>query len=86
MPLTVTTCSTPGTLAGDPLDLLQHRVGALLRGAVGQLRGNDQIALVLVRQERGRHARQPPDRDPDEHEREDDHQAAAVDHRADEPA
>ena len=70
--------------AGDPLDLLHDRVRALFRGAVGQLRGDDQIALVLGRQERGRHACQPVDGDPDEREREDDHRAGAARHGADE--
>ena len=74
-----------GDLAGDPLDLLQHPIGSLLRGAVGQLRGDDQIALVLVRQERGRHARQSPDRDADQNEREGDDEGAAVNEGADEP-
>ena len=75
MPLTVTTFSTPGTFFGDRRDLLHDRVGALLRSAVGQLCADDQIALVLVRQERGRHARQPPDRNDDENKRKDHHGA-----------
>ena len=71
--------------AGDPLDLLHDRVRALLRGAIGQLRGDDQVALVLGRQKGGGHARQPVDGDSDERKREDDHGAGAAGHCADEP-
>ena len=85
MPLTVTTRSTPGTPPAIFGDLLHHRVGALFRRPVGQLHGNDQVALVLDRQERGRDARQPVDGDADEREGEDDHERGAPRHRGDEP-
>ena len=81
----MTTCSTPGILPGDSLDLLHDRVRALFRGAIGQLRGDDQVALVLGRQKGGGHPRQPIDGDSDEREREDDHGAGAAGHQADEP-
>ena len=64
---------------------MHHRVRALFRSAVRQLRRNDQIALVLDRQERGRDARQSVDSHRDEREREDDHQAGAARHCADKP-
>ena len=51
----------------------------------GSCAADDQIALVLVRQESGRHARQRPDCDADQNEREDHHRAAATRHRADQP-
>ena len=60
MPAMVTTWSTPGVWLGDPVDLLQRRLGAAERGAVGQLHGGEQIALVLDRQEAGRPRRDMP--------------------------
>ena len=62
MPAMVMTWSTPGVLLRDLGDLVERLLGALERGAVGQLHGGDQIALVLDRQEAGRHAREAVDR------------------------
>ena len=39
-------------------DLIDHVLGAVERRAIGQLRGDQQIALVLDRNEAGRHPRQ----------------------------
>jgi len=42
-------------LADDLADFVEHLLGAVERGAIGQLHGGDQVALVLDRQETGRH-------------------------------
>ena len=43
--------STPGRRLQNVAHLLGDRVGALQRGAVGQLHDDEEIALVLDRQE-----------------------------------
>ena len=53
-PAMATVCVTPGCLPGDRLDLLHHRFGPLERGRVGQLHVDQQVALVLRRDEAGR--------------------------------
>ena len=50
-PLIEPTMSTPGVALQDVADLLGDRVGAFQRGAVGQLDDDEEIALVLDRQE-----------------------------------
>ena len=59
----------PGGLARDLLDPFESLLRALQRGAVGQLHGGDQVALILDRQEGGRNAGEqiPDDTDEDEH-------------------
>ena len=51
---------------------VEHLLGPLQRGAIRQLNGGDQIALVLDRQEAGRHPRQAVAADPDQDQREGD--------------
>ena len=50
-PLIEPTMSTPGRALQDVAHLLGNRVGALQRGAVGQLDDDEEVALVLDRQE-----------------------------------
>src|SRR6202011_3554204 len=74
-----------GRLAGQFADLIQHALGAVERGAVGQLHGREQIALVLDRDKTRRHARQTVAADADQDERDDDREIAVPDHAADQP-
>ena len=50
-----TAFSTPGLLQGDLAHAADHVLGAVERGAVGQLREADQVLLVLRRHEAARH-------------------------------
>ena len=50
-----TACSTPGLLQRDVAHAADHVLGAVERGAVGQLREADQVLLVLRRHEAARH-------------------------------
>ena len=63
MPAIAITCSTPGVSSAILVDLSSAAVRAAERGAVGQLHGDHQIALVLVRDERGRQPGDAPDAD-----------------------
>ena len=72
----VMTWSTPGCLLDDLLHLIHHLLRPLERCAVGQLHGGQQIALVLDRDEAGRHARQAVAADADQDQRDDDGNAA----------
>ena len=55
-----------GDFRRESLDLRQHRVGAFLRRPVRQLHDDDHVALILGRQESGRHPGQRPDGEDDE--------------------
>ena len=55
-PGNATALCTPGLLQGDLAHAADHFLGAIERGAVGQLREADQVLLVLRRHEAGRHA------------------------------
>ena len=72
-------------LAADIADLVEHLLGALERGAVGQLHQRDHVALVFDRQEAGGNAREPETGDTDEDERQEHHRHAVVDHARDQP-
>ena len=61
-------------LAGDLADPVEHALGAIERRAIGQLRGHQQIALVLDRNEAGRHPRQAIAGDADQDQRNDNRQ------------
>ena len=64
---------------------VEHLLGSLERGAVGQLHGGDQIALVLDRQEAGRHPRQAVAADPDQHQCERDRHGGVPAQEGDQP-
>ena len=66
-------------------DLRERLLGAFKRGTVGQLDGNQKVALVLDRQETGRQAREPPPGKPDDHERDDRHHPGVAHHASNEP-
>ena len=53
--MTANVPSTPGVFMRDVGQPIQHRVGAIDRGRIRQLHGDDEIALVLLRNEAGRH-------------------------------
>ncbi len=72
-------------LACDLLDLVQHLLGPLQRGAVRQLHRRQQIALVLDRDEAGRHARQAIAADADQDQRDQNGDVAVRDQLADQP-
>ena len=74
-----------GILAGDLADLIEHALGAHERGAVRQLHRHQDIALVLDREEAGRHASKAIAGGADHDQRDDAHQSAAPDHAADQP-
>ena len=57
-PAMPTVCSTPSVSPGDLLDLPHDGLRAFQRGRVGQLGVDEQIALVLVGHEPGRHLRE----------------------------
>ena len=61
MPVTLMTRSTPGISQRDVGRLLQGLAGAAHRGAFGQLQRDQQIALVVDRDEGGGDARQAPE-------------------------
>ena len=67
----------------DLVDLVQGLLCAFERRAFGQLHERDHVALILDRQEPGRHAREAVAGDGDHHERRDRHQGAALDHARD---
>ena len=73
-------------LAGYLADLGQHTLGTLKRRAIGQLHGDQQIALILDRNEAGRHPRQAVAGDADQDQRADDRNIAVRDQPADQPA
>ncbi len=70
----------PGDVRGPG----QGLAGAPHGGAFGQLERDQQIALVVDRNEGGGNAGQAPDAKAGNDERDDDHQSAAMDHLADE--
>ena len=55
-PTIVIACATPGTLRARLGRAAHHLVGTLERGARRQLRGDDQEAAILLRNEAGRRA------------------------------
>ena len=65
--------------------LVEHLLGAVERGTVGQLHRRDQIALVFDRQETGGHARQAVTADRDQDQGDDDRDIAVRGHAADQP-
>ena len=85
MPAMLITCSTPGRLAGEFADLVEHALGAVERRAIGQLHGHQQVALILDRNEAGRHPRQAVAGDADQDEGKDDRHIAVRDQAADQP-
>ena len=70
---------------GDLADLFHRRVGALQRGAVGQLQADQHVALVLVGDERRRQARHAPAAEAGDDEGDEHHDDAATGHLADQP-
>ncbi len=71
-----------GRLQEDLLDLVRHGVGALDRGALGQLEADDEIALVLVGDERGRDRAEEHHGGDEQHRENAEHDAAAREQRA----
>ncbi len=63
--------------------LVQRRRRAPERGAVGQLRGDHQITLVFIGDERGRQPRDPPDAQARQHQADQHHDPADAHHSAD---
>ncbi len=70
-------------LAGYFADPVEHALGTVQRRAVGQLHGDQQIALVLDRNKTGRHPRQAITGNPDQDQRRDDGSIAVRDHAGD---
>ena len=59
-PEMATVCLTPLVSQGDLFDLLHHVLGPRRRGGVGHLHVDEQVALVLLRNEAGRRVREAP--------------------------
>ena len=72
-------------LAGDFADPGQHALGTVERRAIRQLHGDQQIALVLDRNEAGRHPRQAVASDADQDQRADHGNIAVRDQTGDQP-
>ena len=79
-----TTFSTPGCALHARGDVVERARGALQRGALGKLHDDEEVALVLDRQEAGRHAAQAVHGEADEAGDDQRHQPAAPDHAPDE--
>ena len=73
-------------LAGYLADLRKHTLGTLKRRTIRQLHGDQEIALILDRNEAGRHPRQAVAGDGDQDQRADDGNIAVRDQAADQPA
>src|ERR687892_2244727 len=69
-----------GHAAGDGRDLIHDLFGPLERGSVGKLDADDDVALVLDRDEAGRQGREPPDRKSPEADAECRRHEAVADH------
>ena len=75
----------PGSPGRSAASSSMHAFGALERRAVGKLHGDHRVALVLGGDEAGRHARQAPARQADQHQRDRRHPPAPLHHEPDQP-